>query len=62
MPVGAVEAGEGDVVLAGVGPVDTVVDEVQREAVGPCDLVLDDDAAVCAVHSDTADVRHVSPV
>lgn len=62
MPAGAVEACEGDVVLAGVGPVDAVVDEIQREAVGPCDLVLDDDAAVCAVHSNAADVRHVPPV
>lgn len=60
--VGAVQAGELDVVLPGIGPVDAVVYEVQREAVGPRDLVLHDDAAVGAVHPDSANVRVVSPV
>lgn len=62
MSVGAVQAGELNVILPGVGPVDAVIDEIQRETVGPCDLVLHDDAAVGAVHPDSADVWVVSPV
>ena len=62
MSVGSVQASELDVVLTGVGPVDAVVDKVQREAVGPGDLVLHDHAPVGAVHADPPDVRDVPPV
>ena len=60
--VGSVQAGKLDVVFPSVGPVDAVVDEVEREAVGPGDLVLHDHAAVAAVHPDPPDVGVVSPV
>lgn len=60
--VGSIQAGECDVVLPGVGPVDAVVDKVQRQAVGPRDLILHDDTPVGAVHADPADVWAVSPV
>lgn len=59
---GAIQAGELDVVLSGIGPVNAVVDEVQRQAIGPRDLILYDDTSVGAVHPNSANVRVVSPV
>lgn len=60
--VSSIQAGEGDVILSSVGPIDAVVDKVQREAVGPRDLVLHNHLPVGAVHPDPADVRAIAPV
>lgn len=60
--VGAVQTGKLNVVLPGIGPVYTVIDEVQGKSIGPCDLILYDDTSVGAVHPDSPDVRVVAPV
>lgn len=57
-----VQAGELDVVLSGIGPVDAVVDEVQSEAVGPGDPVLYNHSPVGAVHPYPPYVGVVTPV
>lgn len=62
MSAGSVQAGECDVVLPSIGPVDAVVDKVQSQAVGPRDLVLHNDAPVGAIHANPADVGAVTPV
>ncbi len=60
--VGAVQAGKLNVVLPGIGPVYTVIDEVQGKSIGPRDLILYNDASVGAVHPDSPNVRVVAPV
>lgn len=62
MSVGAIEAGKLNVVLPGVRPVNTIIDEVQGQSVGPSDFVLYDHAPVGAVHADPPNVRVITPV
>lgn len=60
--VGAVQAGKLNVVLPGICPVYTVIDEVQGQSVGPGDLILYDDTSVGAIHPDPPYMRVVPPV
>lgn len=62
VPVGAVEAGELDVVLPRISPIDPTVDVVEGEAVGPRYLGVNNDAAVGAIHANLPDQGVVTPV
>lgn len=62
MSVRAIQAGKLNVVLPGIRPVYTVIDEVQGKSIGPGDLVLYDGTSVGAIHSDSPDVGVVTPV
>lgn len=62
MSVGSIQAGECNVVLSGVGPVDAVIDKVQCQAIGPRDLILHNDTPVGAIHPDPPYVGAVTPV
>lgn len=59
---GSIQAGECDVVLPSISPVDAVINKVQREAIGPRDLILHDDSPVGAVHPNPPYVGGVTPV
>lgn len=60
--VGSIQAGKCDVVLSSIGPVDAVIDKVQRQAIGPGDLILHNDTPVGAIHSNPPYVGAVTPV
>lgn len=60
--VGAIQAGKLNVVLPGICPVYTVINEVQGKSIGPGDLVLYDGTSVGAVHPDSPNVGVVTPV
>lgn len=60
--VGSIQAGKGDVVLSSIGPVDAVIDKVEREAIGPGDFILHDGTPVGAIHPDPSYVWGVTPV
>ena len=62
LPPGAVVVAEVDEVQLGVGEVDALRWDVQREAVGPIDLGGDDGAALRAVHADPLDAWVLAPV
>lgn len=56
---GSVQTCKRDVIFPSVGPVDAVVDKVQRQTVRPGDLILYDDTPVGAVHSNPPNVGRV---
>lgn len=60
--VGSIQAGEFNVVLSGVGPVDSIINKVQSESIGPGYLILDDCASVSAVHPNAPNMRIIPPI
>ena len=62
VPSGSVVVAEVDVVDFGVGEVDPLIGQIERQSVGPVDLTGEDRSPIGAVHVDSLDARMVAPI